>query len=510
MHDSFLNKYKYKIKDLNSLKKILGTLKRKKTVSMCHGVFDIVHPGHVRHLVYAKSKSNILVVSITADKHITKGHHRPHVPQYIRALNLAAFEMVDYVIIDQNLTPIQNIKLLKPNFFAKGFEYNKNNLTKATSLEMDIVKSYGGEMLFTPGDLIFSSSKILEKSLPHLKNEKLLVTLKNNNLNFSDLKKSLEGLNKFHIHVVGDTIIDSHTNTTLIGGQVKTPTFSVLYHDKTDYLGGAGIVSKHIRESGANVTFTTVVGDDEYLNFVRQNCNKAKIKLNLIIEKERPTTNKNAIITGGYRLLKIDTLDNSQIKYDSLNKIAKKIVNVKADAVIFSDFRHGIFTKESIKILSKSIGKKIFKVADSQVATRWGNISEFKNFDLITPNEREARFALADQDSSIGTLSTKLKKENKYKNLILKLGSKGVLCVGKKSNEYYNFDSFVENSIDPVGAGDALLAYSTLVYLKTRSLAMAGIIGSIAAACECEVDGNIPITCDDIIKKINEIEKNII
>ena len=79
----------------------------------------------------AKSKSNILVVSITADKHITKGHHRPHVPQYIRALNLAAFEMVDYVIIDQNLTPIQNIKLLKPNLNSLTVSEGAKTLTLA-------------------------------------------------------------------------------------------------------------------------------------------------------------------------------------------------------------------------------------------------------------------------------------------------------------------------------------------------------------------------------------------
>ena len=89
---------------------------------MCHGVFDIVHPGHIRHLVHAKSKADLLIVSITADKHIKKGQYRPHVPQDLRAENLSAFSIVDFVLVDNFPTPINNIGIIKPNFFAKGFE----------------------------------------------------------------------------------------------------------------------------------------------------------------------------------------------------------------------------------------------------------------------------------------------------------------------------------------------------------------------------------------------------
>ena len=67
----------------------------------------MVHPGHVRHLIYAKSKADILVVSITADKYIQKGMYRPFVPENLRAINLAAFEMVDYVIVDDNKLPLK-------------------------------------------------------------------------------------------------------------------------------------------------------------------------------------------------------------------------------------------------------------------------------------------------------------------------------------------------------------------------------------------------------------------
>ena len=96
---------------------------RAQEVIMCHGTFDIVHPGHLRHLMYAKEKADILVASLTADEHITKANFRPYVPQELRAVNLAALEMVDYVIIDPNPTPIENMRFLQPDYFAKGYEY---------------------------------------------------------------------------------------------------------------------------------------------------------------------------------------------------------------------------------------------------------------------------------------------------------------------------------------------------------------------------------------------------
>jgi len=508
MKTNFFKKYKYKIIEVKKLTNILTNLSKLQKTVMCHGVFDVVHPGHIRHLAYAKSKADILIISLTADKHIAKGIYRPHIPQNLRALNLAAFEMVDYVIIDNDPTPLNNLRIIKPNFFAKGFEYVSKGLPQATHDELKIVKKYGGEMIFTPGDVVFSSSKFLDYNLPKLNIEKLLSLMEQNNVTFDTLRKSLKNLSKFSVHVIGDTIIDSYTRTSLIGGQTKTPTFSVLYQNKDNYIGGAGIVAQHLAAGGAKVTFTTVLGDDYLKDYVKKSFKKTKINLNAVIDKTRPTTSKNVIVAGGYKLLKIDKLSNTTISYEISNKIANIIKKTDVNSVIFSDFRHGIFNKSTITNLTNSINKKTFKVADSQVATRWGNISDFKDFDLLTPNEREARFALADQDSNIGKLSRKLKDATNYKNLILKLGERGALCCGNEDiGEVFNIDTFSTSVIDAVGAGDALLAYSTLVYLKTKSLLQAGIIGSIAASCECEIDGNIPIEIKSVLDKIDQVEK---
>lgn len=511
MLSSLTEKYQHKIKTVEQLREILGNRPRKRKVIMCHGVFDVVHPGHVRHLIYAKSKADILVASLTADAHISKGMHRPHVPQELRALNLAAFEIVDYVVVDRNPTPIENLKLLQPDFFAKGYEYTSGGLPPKTQQEVEVLRSYGGEIIFTPGDIVYSSTRLINLAPPAITHEKLLTFMDSEGLTFDSLRAALEGLNRFRVHVVGDTIVDSYTQTAMIGGQTKTPTMSVLYERRDDYIGGAAVVAEHLRAAGAEVAFSTVLGEDDLKNFVLDGMQRAGIDCRAVIDKTRPTTNKNAIVAGGYRLLKIDTLDNRSISDEIVGKLAMAVQEVPSDAVVFSDFRHGIFNRRTIPPLVASIPAGRFKVADSQVASRWGNITEFKGFDLITPNEREARFALADQDSGIRPLASALYDEAQCKTLILKLGERGVLtCRSSDHQSLESFivvDSFVERVVDAVGAGDALLAYATLAKLATGSDAVATILGSIAAACECEVDGNHPVTPNDVRRKIDAVEQ---
>ena len=330
--------------------------------------------------------------------------------------------------------------------------------------------------------------------------------MKTNNLIFSDLKDYLKKIKRLSVHVVGDTIIDSYSRTSFIGGQTKTPTFSVLFNKKEDYTGGAAIVALHLKAAGAKVTFSTVIGNDVLGKNVLKELKKNKIKVNPYYDNNRPTTNKNTFISSGYRLLKVDTLDNTPISEDTIEKIGKQIKKNNSEIVIFSDFRHGIFHRNSTEKFCNFISKKAFKIADSQVASRWGNITEFKNFDLITPNEKEARFSLADQDSTVGGLAGRLKTKTKYKNIILKLGSRGIVCCSGEG-DIYSIGSFTDNVLDAVGSGDALLAYSSLILKVTNSIVAAGIIGSIAAACECEIDGNKPINVDLVLQKIDSIEK---
>jgi bifunctional ADP-heptose synthase (sugar kinase/adenylyltransferase) len=286
----------------------------------------------------------------------------------------------------------------------------------------------------------------------------------------------------------------------------ETPTPSVRFDKRVDYIGGAAIVAMHLAVAGARATLSTVLGDDPLKEFVLGELDRADVECKPIIDHTRPTTHKNAFVCGDYRLLKVDTVDNRSISDPVVEKIAAQIAFTPTQAVVFSDFRHGIFNRRTIPDLIDAVPPATFRAADSQVASRWGNILDFPGFELITPNEREARFALGDQDTGVRPLAARLHAEARCGVLILKLGDRGLLtCRG--GDYVYVIDTFTERVVDPIGAGDALLAYATLATVADGSDVVASILGAFAAACECEVGGNLPVTPGDVLRKIDWVEE---
>src|SRR5438132_5382077 len=171
----------------------------------------------------------------------------------------------------------------------------------------------------------------------------------------------------------------------------------------------------------------------------------------------RPTTRKERFITDGYKMLQVDRVDNRPISERITRILCDALRDTPADIVVCSDFRHGIFNRQTISRFTRDIPATALKVADSQVSNRWGNILDFTDFDLLTPNEREARFALADQDSVVRPLALDLYVKARCKNLILKLGPRGTITYrapGTYPRQFFILDSFVRHLIDPVGAGD--------------------------------------------------------
>lgn len=503
-----LDAYRHKVCTLEELIWTLGSRQDKKVVH-CHGVFDLVHPGHLRHLLYAKSKGDVLVVSITPDIFCHKAQYRPFVPQELRALNLAALEMVDYVVITTQPDPYSMILILEPEFFAKGFEYQSGGISAETQKEIEAVQSYGGEIIFTPGDIVYSSSEIIESGPPDLKFDKLRALMVAEGVSFDDLHEVLTAFGGISVHVIGDTIVDSLTYTTKLLSLNKTPTPSVRFDKREDFIGGAAVVASHLAAAGAEVMFTTVLGDDQMGAFVVGELDKRNIKKCYVyIDPTRPTTHKNAFVCDGYRLLKVDVVDNRPIGEKILLRILADLQGQKVNAWVFSDFRHGIFYPHSINAMIEAIpsGSRSVLVADSQVASRWGNILDFQGFDLITPNEGEARFSLADQDTGVLPLVGRLHSATSCKAAIMKLGPHGVvICYELDGGQRFcAIDSFARKVVDPVGAGDALLAYATLALTASNSPVMAAILGSFAAGLECEVDGNVPISVDDMLQRLKE------
>lgn len=131
------------------------------SVVQCHGTFDLLHIGHIKHLQKSIKYGSSLFVTITADAHVNKGNGRPVFNEQLRAEALAALECVDIVSICPHPTAIQAIHEIKPNAYIKGADYIGKD-DKNLAAEKEAVESHGGVLVFVDGGIQFSSTKILK------------------------------------------------------------------------------------------------------------------------------------------------------------------------------------------------------------------------------------------------------------------------------------------------------------------------------------------------------------
>ena len=150
-----------KIINYDQIEKVLKKHKNKKIVQ-CHGVFDLLHIGHLRHFENAKKIGDILIVSLTADQYIEKGFNRPFFKNQHRLESLSLIENIDYVVLNNSKSAVNIISKIKPDFYCKGQDYKNLNddITGEIKNEIREVKKNGGKIVFT-NDITFSSSSIL-------------------------------------------------------------------------------------------------------------------------------------------------------------------------------------------------------------------------------------------------------------------------------------------------------------------------------------------------------------
>ncbi|MEK7722559.1 MAG: adenylyltransferase/cytidyltransferase family protein, partial [Elusimicrobiota bacterium] len=154
-----------KIRTIEEVARIVERLKRKgKVIVHCHGVYDLMHPGHIRHLEAARRQGDVLVVTITPDRYVNKGPGRPVFNGHLRAESIAALSCVDYAAINCWPTAVEAINLLKPGVYVKGSDYAapEQDITGGIVHEREAVENHGGRLHFTD-EITFSSTELLNK-----------------------------------------------------------------------------------------------------------------------------------------------------------------------------------------------------------------------------------------------------------------------------------------------------------------------------------------------------------
>lgn len=153
-----------KIFEIEELSKIIKKLKAQdKKIVHCHGCFDLMHPGHIKYFQAAKEMGDVLMVTVTPDIYVDKGPGRPVFNQDLRSESIAALECVDYVAINKWPTAEETLKLLRPNIYVKGQEFESlKDKTGKLQKEYEVIKEIGAELKFTH-EIVFSSSKLLNQ-----------------------------------------------------------------------------------------------------------------------------------------------------------------------------------------------------------------------------------------------------------------------------------------------------------------------------------------------------------
>jgi len=466
-----------------------------------YGDFNILHPGHLRLLKFAKETGNYLTVGVLGDKLSQKDNL---LDEEFRLSSVKATSFVDEAFLLTS-DPSDYIKIAKPCIVVKGKEhedkYNK---------EASLVKEYGGQLIFTSGEMSFSSLNLLKKDFFNAVYSTIdddRDYLKRHLINKQELLTYIEKFKNLDICVIGDTIIDEYITCEPLGMSQEDPTIVVSPLSSDKFIGGAAIVASHAKTLGANVKYFSVVGEDDGCQYVKNYLENLKIDVDLLTDATRPTTLKQRFRAKNKTLLRVNHLKQHDIgkEYEAeLYEKIKKIVE-QIDVLIFSDFSYGVLSKRLIERISELCkNKNIILSADSQSSSQIGDITKFKNMDLITPTEREIRLALNNFDSGLVVLSEKLSNFSAPKYILTTLGSEGVMIYNSKKNQLLtdNIPALNSYAKDPSGAGDSLLTCASMALSVGATIWEASYLGSISAAIQVSRIGNVPIKKEELIQEI--------
>lgn len=475
------------------------TLKKRVLVS---GNFNVVHPGHLRLLKFAKECGDLLIVAVNSD-FVAGG--AALVSEDLRLESINSIGIVDECLILKE--PIESlIARIKPDVVVKGKEYEgKHNPEKG------ILDSYNAKLLFSSGEAVFTSLDLLRQEL--LQPNEYPITLPTkymdrHQINASQLLETVDSFSKLKICVIGDLIVDEYINCDALGMSQEDPSLVVSPQSTNRYIGGAGIVAAHAAQLGAVTTLLSVTGVDEVADFAYQTLIDYSVNVFFAKDETRPTTLKKRYRAKGKTLLRVSHLHQENISSDLQDVLFYEFTSLidNFDLLVFSDFNYGCLPQTLVDRINQAIGGKgMLRVADSQSSSQIGDVGRFVGMNLLMPTEREARISTRNYSDGLAVLVSKLMESSKSENIILKLGEDGALiCKGDHTSNLWSTDRIDALNIAPkdtAGAGDSMLIASSLAMASGSDIWAAACLGSLVAGIQVGRIGNLPISAG-LIKRV--------
>ncbi|MBX3363163.1 MAG: adenylyltransferase/cytidyltransferase family protein [Phycisphaeraceae bacterium] len=480
-----------------------------KTLVHCHGCFDIVHPGHIRHLRFAREQGDVLLVTITGDASMRKGDGRPLIPEELRAENLAELDCVDWVYIEPRPTAAELLAEVKPDIYIKGKEYELNRDPRFEA-ERLAVESGGGRVVFSSGDVVFSSTALIaamERSVDPF-HKHLAHLTQHEDLANRNLVEIIARFRDRRIVVVGETILDTYIACDQPDVAGESPVLTLRPIQRRQYEGGAAIIARHAAAMGARATLVTALPRTPAAESVRRRLAAEGVEV-LSISTDAPIAEKQRFLVGAQKVMKLDLIEPMLLdgaQQQQLVSMAIDAAGDACDAAIIADFGLGLFNAELLRRLCIDM-RPLTGILAGDVSGRRSHLRRMQRADLLCPSERELRDSLHRYDEGLPAVVAALLDETRSRSAIVTMGADGLMLFELPRDDAKGWDKRLQSrhipalapfAIDPLGCGDALLTASTLALAGGASSLSAAFLGALAAAAQAQRLGNLPVSASDL------------
>jgi len=502
-----------KIKPLAELAELLTPLRSEgKKIIHCHGVFDLLHIGHIRYLEQAKRMGDILVVTLTPDRYVDKGPNRPAFPEKLRAEALASLHCVDYVAVNEWPTAEETLRLLQPHIYVKGAEFKNidSDPTGKIGGEEKVIREIGAELAFTE-DIVFSSSNLINRFFSNFPEEvDAYLSVFRQRYSLQEILGYLNQMESLKVLVIGDTILDEYQYCEAIGKSSKDPILALKYKTHELFAGGVLAVANHVANFAGNVQLLTILGEkDSCEDFIGSQLHP-NVKPYFLFKDNAPTTIKRRFIEGYSlnKLFEIYIMDESGLSSDESEKCLGWLKNElqKYDVVIAADFGHGAINKKMIELLTHEAKYLAINTQANAGNRGFNTVSRYPNADYVCIAEHEIRLETRENAVNLRQLMLEIATKMNCKKLVVTQGRQGATILSNM--EYISVPSFASKVVDRVGAGDAFLSLTSLAAALNIPDEVLIFMGNVAGCLSVENVGNKkPVTKSAIQKYITSLMK---
>jgi len=486
------------------------------TIAHCHGCFDLMHPGHMKHFEAAKRCADVLVVTVTPDRYVQKGSNRPAFAEDLRAYAIASLACVDFVAINRWPTAEETIRLLRPSYFVKGQEFETlEDSTGKLQPEVDAVREVGAQLRFTR-EVVFSSTALLgahfgfedrraedrplsaevAAPVPAATTPAIApaAAAPADVLAINDVVGYLDAIAGLRVCIVGDTIIDEYHHCEPLGMASKSSVVAHRQHAAEAHAGGILAIANHVAELCETVHLVSVLGaQDSRERFLRGHLNP-RIDARFFHRPDASSVIKRRYVSRKHRqkLFEINSLPEGFLSGDIEDEVIGHLRAVLPgyDLVLVADYGHGFLSERIVDALQQGACRLAINAQTNSANAGFNLITRYARADIVCLDEHEARLASASRDGDIDDIARGLARAVKADAFIVTLGSRGCLAVDRAGSALAAEPLHDTALVDAIGAGDAFLSYCAPAVAAGLPLDVATMLGNAAGALAIQIVGN--------------------